>query len=69
MNVKTSSVTGSGIKRAIESRDGRMLASFYADDAVVRVIPRRATPFSVLVGKCISVGGDDLVAAGTFCLI
>jgi ketosteroid isomerase-like protein len=44
MNVKTSSVTGSGIKRAIESRDGRMLASFYADDAVVRVIERNNPP-------------------------
>jgi len=44
MNVKTSSVTGSGIKRAIESRDGRMLASFYANDAVVRVIDRNNPP-------------------------
>ena len=37
-------VTGSSIKRAIESRDGRMLASFYADDAVVRVIDRNNPP-------------------------
>ena len=44
MNVKTSSVTGSGIKRAIESRDGRMLASFYANDAVVRVIDSNNPP-------------------------
>lgn len=41
-NVDT--VTGSAIKRAIESRDGRMLASFYADDAVVRVIDRNNPP-------------------------
>jgi ketosteroid isomerase-like protein len=44
MDAKVSSVTGSAIKRAIESRDGRMLASFYADDAVVRVIDRNNPP-------------------------
>jgi ketosteroid isomerase-like protein len=37
-------VTGPAIKRAIESRDGRMLASFYADDAVVCVIDRNNPP-------------------------
>ncbi len=36
--------TGAAIKRAIEGRDGRMLASFYADDAVVRVIDRNNPP-------------------------
>jgi ketosteroid isomerase-like protein len=40
----TKGVTGSAIKRAIESRDGRLLASFYADDAVVRVIDRNNPP-------------------------
>jgi len=44
MTVKTKSVTGELIKQAIESRDGRMLASFYADDAVVRVIDRNNQP-------------------------
>jgi len=44
MTVKTKSVTGELIKQAIESRDGRMLASFYADDAVVRVIDRNNPP-------------------------
>jgi hypothetical protein len=44
MTVKTKPVTGSAIKQAIEGRDGRMLASFYADDAVVRVIDRNNPP-------------------------
>ncbi|MDP2621848.1 MAG: nuclear transport factor 2 family protein [Hyphomicrobiales bacterium] len=44
MNLKMGGVTGSAIKQAIESRDGRMLASFYADDAVVRVIDRNNPP-------------------------
>ena len=44
MNVKVSDVTGSAIKRAIEGRDGRMLAGFYADDAIVRVIDRNNPP-------------------------
>ena len=35
MNTKSNGVTGAAIKRAIEGRDGRMLAGFYADDAVV----------------------------------
>ena len=41
---KTKPVTASAIKQAIEHRDGRMLASFYADDAVVRVIDRNNPP-------------------------
>ena len=44
MSTKTDTVTGAAIKRAIEGRDGRMLASFYADDAVVRVIDRNNPP-------------------------
>jgi ketosteroid isomerase-like protein len=44
MATKTDSVSGAAIKRAIEGRDGRMLASFYADDAVVRVIDRNNPP-------------------------
>jgi hypothetical protein len=44
MAVKTKSVTGAAIKQAIEGRSGRMLASFYADDAVVRVIDRNNPP-------------------------
>jgi ketosteroid isomerase-like protein len=44
MAVKTRSVTGASIKQAIEGRDGRMLASFYADDAVLQVIDRNNPP-------------------------
>jgi ketosteroid isomerase-like protein len=44
MNRATNSVTGAAIKEAIEGRDGRMLASFYADDATVRVIDRNNPP-------------------------
>ncbi len=44
MSVKANGVTGAALKRAIETRDGRMLASFYADDAVVRIIDRNNPP-------------------------
>ena len=44
MDAKTDRVTGSAIKRAIEGRDGRMLSSFYADDAIVRVVDRNNPP-------------------------
>jgi hypothetical protein len=37
-------VTGAALKRAIEGRDGRMLASFYASDAVVTVVDRNNPP-------------------------
>ena len=37
-------VTGSALKRAIEGNDGPMLASFYTDDALVRVIDRNNPP-------------------------
>src|SRR5262245_29731766 len=41
---KSKGVTGAAIKRAIEGRDGRALASFYADDALVRIIDRNNPP-------------------------
>jgi hypothetical protein len=44
MTVKTGPVTGGAIKQAIESRNGRMLASFYAADAVVSVVDRNNPP-------------------------
>ncbi len=44
MPTKTNEVTAAAIKRAIEGRNGRMLGSFYADDAVVRVIDRNNPP-------------------------
>jgi ketosteroid isomerase-like protein len=37
-------VTGPAVKRAIEERDARALSSFYADDAVLRVIDRNNPP-------------------------
>lgn len=41
---KPNDVTGAAIKQAIESRDGRALAGFYAEHAVVRVIDRNNPP-------------------------
>ena len=41
---KGDTVTGDAIKRAIEGRDGRMLSSFYTDDAIIRVIDRNNPP-------------------------
>ena len=37
MPTKTDEVTSAAIKHAIEGRDGPALASFYADDAVLRI--------------------------------
>jgi ketosteroid isomerase-like protein len=37
-------VTGAALKRAIETRDAPALSSFYADDAVVRVVDRNNPP-------------------------
>jgi ketosteroid isomerase-like protein len=44
MTTMTSTVNGAALKRAIETRDGRTLASFYADDAQLRVIDRNNPP-------------------------
>jgi hypothetical protein len=44
LTTTTRPVTGAGIKQAIESRDGRMLSRFYADDALVRIIDRNNPP-------------------------
>jgi ketosteroid isomerase-like protein len=44
MSMRTDGVTGTAIKRAIEGRDGPTLASFYADDAVLRVVDRNNPP-------------------------
>jgi ketosteroid isomerase-like protein len=41
---KVEAVNGAAIKKAIEGRDGKMLSSFYADDALVRVIDRNNPP-------------------------
>jgi ketosteroid isomerase-like protein len=43
-STKTNAVTGSALKQAIENRDSRMLSSFYADDALLRVVDRNNPP-------------------------
>ena len=40
----TERVSAQGLKQAIETRDGRRLAGFYADDAEVQVIDRNNPP-------------------------
>ena len=44
MDAKTNAVTGAGIKHAIETRDGRALTNFYADDAVLQIVDRNNPP-------------------------
>jgi ketosteroid isomerase-like protein len=44
MDAKTNAVTSAAIKQAIETRDGRMLSSFYADDALLRIVDRNNPP-------------------------
>jgi ketosteroid isomerase-like protein len=41
---KNGSVTGAGMKQAIEARDSRMLSNFYADDATLRIVDRNNPP-------------------------
>ncbi len=41
---KINPVTGASIKQALESRDGHMLSSFYADDALLRIVDRNNPP-------------------------
>ena len=63
MPTKTDAVTGAAIKRAIEGRDGRTLAGFYADDAVLRVVDRNNPPSRPRVVKgrpAISTFWDDI---------
>lgn len=44
MDTKANPVSGAAIKQAIEGRDGRMLASFYADDALLHIVDRNNPP-------------------------
>jgi hypothetical protein len=44
MSTNADVVSSAEIKYAIENRDGRMLASMFADDAVMRVIDRDNPP-------------------------
>ena len=56
--LETRAVDGAAIKKAIEGRDGEMLASFYADDAVVRIIDRNNPP-----SKPHEIRGREAIAA------
>jgi ketosteroid isomerase-like protein len=58
MPAKASAVTGPAIKQAIESRDGRMLASFYADTATLRIVDRSNPP-----SKPREINGKDAISA------
>jgi hypothetical protein len=44
MSTLTKDITIADLKRAIEGRDGKTLAGFYADDAVMRIIDRDNPP-------------------------
>lgn len=55
---KSGEVTGAAIKEAIEGRDGRLLAGFYADDATVVVIDRNNPP-----SRPREIRGKDAIAA------
>ncbi len=44
MTTTTAGVTGAALKRAIETRDGHMLADFYAEDAVLRIVDHNNPP-------------------------
>jgi ketosteroid isomerase-like protein len=44
MTTKNDAVTGAALKQAIEARDGRRLASFYSDDALLRIVDRNNPP-------------------------
>ena len=44
MTTLTKGVTIADLKRAIETNDGRALSSFYADDAVMRIIDHSNPP-------------------------
>jgi len=41
---KSDAVTGASIKQALETRDGSMLTSFYANDAVLRIVDHNNPP-------------------------
>lgn len=63
MDTKTATVNGAALKRAIEARDGRMLSSFYADDALLRIVDRNnppSKPREVKGKAAISAFWDDI---------
>jgi ketosteroid isomerase-like protein len=63
MLTSTTNVTGDGIRQAIETRDGRMLSGFYAEDAVLRIIDRNnppSNPREIRGRSAITTFWDDL---------
>ena len=63
MDTRNPTVNGVAIKRAIESRDGRTLSSFYADDAQLRIVDRNnppSRPREVTGRAAISAFWDDI---------
>jgi hypothetical protein len=63
MPTRTNGVTGAAIKRAIEGRDGPTLASFYAADAILRIVDRNnppSRPHEVKGRSAISTFWDDI---------
>jgi hypothetical protein len=63
MATLTRTLTVADLKRAIEARDARALSSFYADDAVMRIIDRNNPPSKarILEGKAaIAAFHDDV---------
>ena len=66
MDAKTNAITGAALKRAIETRDGRALTNFYADDAVLQIVDRNNPPSKPreVKGKIQSVYSGTTSAAG-----
>ena len=63
MPTNVHAVTVSEIKYAIENRDGRRLASMYADDAVLRIVDRDnppSKPREIRGKKAIAAYWDDV---------
>ena len=58
MVTSSTPVSGTAIKQAIETRDGRMLASFYADKAVTKVVDQNNPP-----GKPREIKGRAAISA------
>lgn len=55
---ETQIVDGAAIKAAIEGRDGKRLANFYADDAVLNIIDRNNPP-----SKPLEIHGKQAIAS------
>lgn len=58
MSGRGNRVTGAAIKQAIENRNARMLASFYADTATLRIVDRNNPP-----SKPREVNGKEAISA------